>query len=190
MRPNSLLNSQQPSSPKIFIDTNPFHILDLDFMERPITRNLHLDFQVVVIDEIRSHHFVDRSRYFNGEVTVDELAHLFGLLDVRQLILDDDRSEVLRRVRDDARRKLAISAIEDPVVYEGWQRYECPIIEMCGENGNTKGRTRFIVLIEVGSTNRREQKQKQLTVNIKLINTPNVELECLGNALVQPQDAK
>jgi len=106
----------------MFIDTNPFDILHLDLMQRPIGWDLQPNLQLMLVHGIRSSHLVRRRRHLDLEVLVDKFRSRLCALGVRQLGSDNHGRKVRGGVAGDGRRYLSFFAIEHPVVDQRWNR--------------------------------------------------------------------
>lgn len=95
MRPDDLLDGQHPGSPSVLVNANTLQIFDLDFMERPVRRNLQLYFQLMLIDQVGSHDLIHSASHFYCHIFVNQQGGGFRALHMRQFCSDDDRRKVL-----------------------------------------------------------------------------------------------
>ena len=94
MRPDTLLYGENPRSPPMFVDTNPLDVLHLDLMQRPISRDLQPNLQLMFVHSVRGSHLVRRRRHLDLEVLVDKFRSRLRALGVRQLGSDNHGRKV------------------------------------------------------------------------------------------------
>ena len=96
--PHDLLHAQQPASPLVLRDADPFRVFHRDALQRPVARNFQRELQLVLVDVVRRRHFVDCARHFDREVFCAQFFNAFGAFDVSEFGVDYDGGEVRRGV--------------------------------------------------------------------------------------------
>lgn len=102
LRPQRLLDCEDPCPPPSLVYTDSLYVFDLYFVEGPVGWDLEPDLELMLVNEVRGHNLVHGCSHFDREILVHELGSDLGALHVRQLCANYDGREVERCIRRNA----------------------------------------------------------------------------------------